>query len=98
AAAAGTAGGTAVAPDPCTGASDARLVIAPQRNLVLTTREVNNMIRAIFGDAEANALINAQLFPFTKDVDLHFPPADGDELDLNNLASALSRQANHFGQ
>lgn len=95
----GAGGGTVVPPDPCTGPSDARLVLAPQRQVPLTSHEMNYMIRALFGDAEANAVISAQILQLTPDASLNFPPSDGDELSINDVVlMEFASQAKHVGQ
>src|SRR4051812_19155609 len=56
------AGSSATPPDPCLGAADPRLVIAPQRMLLLTSRETINMIRALVGEEEATAILRSGMF------------------------------------
>ncbi len=72
----GGAGGTVVVPpDPCIGATDARLVLASQRKLLLTSREIINMVIALVGSTEALMLLDSGIFQVTADVDRWFPPA-----------------------
>jgi uncharacterized protein DUF1592/uncharacterized protein DUF1588 len=88
------AGGTVAIATPCAGPSDARLVIAGQRILLLTKSEIVNTVRYLIDDTEARALVDSGMFAITPFVEQHFPPADGQEtninpasiLPLNNLA------------
>jgi hypothetical protein len=72
----GGAGGSSAPPfTACAGASDPRLVIAPQRSVLLTSNELVNMVRALVGDEEANAIVAGKVFPVTSPQDWFFPPA-----------------------
>jgi hypothetical protein len=83
---------------PCTGPAEPRLVVAPQRVMLLTKPEVINTVRYLINDTEADALVSSGMFAITSFVDQHFPPADGEEtninatsiLPLNNLADHVS--------
>lgn len=83
--AAGVAGGGNTAgsrppPEPCLGESDPRVVVAPQRTVLLTSTELINMIRALVGDTEARAIIDNQIFVVTSDLTRRFPPARTEQI------------------
>lgn len=59
-------------------ASDPRLVLAPQRTLLLTSLQLINMIGALIDDKEARAIVDAGIFPVITDRDLWFPPVQGE--------------------
>jgi len=74
------------------------MVIAPQRELLLTSREMVNMIRALVGDAEADAIAGTVAFGITPDDLMRFPPADGEDRNLNpTLMLRVGRIAKHVG-
>jgi hypothetical protein len=70
------AGGGGVIAAPCTGASDARLVVAEQRILRLTSNELLNTVRYLFGAREATSLLAAGLIA-------------GDAIETNRLYPPL---------
>src|SRR5262245_23368664 len=81
----------------CTGASDDRLVLADQRILRLTDREMVNTVRYLFGDTEATALVNAAIIA-DSDVSRPFPPLEGNT-DIDTIVLArLEQVAQHVGQ
>lgn len=81
---------------PCMGASDPRLVVAPQRILRLTMNEIVNTVRYLIDSTEATTIASSGLFGQLNDESQrYFPPlTGGDEanvtptnwLTLNNLA------------
>jgi hypothetical protein len=81
----------------CTGASDDRLVLADQRILRLTDREMVNTIRYLFGDTEAAALVRDQVIGDSGDVARRFPPLEGNT-DIDSVIFAgLEQVAQHVG-
>jgi cytochrome c553 len=72
-------GGVAPPAEPCTGAADPRLVVAPQRFLRLTAAEYVNSIRVIINDVEGDAIMQQaalrdRLLPAVR----KFPPLVGE--------------------
>jgi hypothetical protein len=76
----GGAGGTGTPATPCAGPSDPRMVVAQQRVLLLTSREIINTIRYLIDDTIATNLVTSQMFTVTSDIARTFPPADGEML------------------
>ena len=60
---------------PCAGASDPRLVLAPQRTVLLTSGELLTMIRTLTDATEADAIVDSATFDVTTDFRRRFPPA-----------------------
>jgi hypothetical protein len=97
----GGAGGTGNPDTPCAGPSDPRMVVAPQRVLLLTSREIINTIRYLIDDTLATNLVSSGMFTVTSDVDRPFPPADGEQLKsipdrtslqpIDNIAQAVAQ-------
>jgi hypothetical protein len=91
-------GGAAGIPLPCMGLSDSRLVVADQRILRLTSNEIVNTVSDLFGAAEAQALVDSQMFALTSRVNRHFPPADGEDQTVNDTnVIQLNNMAQHVG-
>jgi len=94
----GTSTGTGGMDVPCTGASDPRMLVAPQRIVLLTPIEIANTIRYLIDDTEANNVLNSGAYGIPADTDLHFPPSDGTDRTVgdtniqywNNMASDVS--------
>jgi len=88
----GTGTGTGGAPaTACTGNSDPRLVVAPQRILRLTMNETLNTVRYLIDATEATALVTKGLIGTdgddNRDVDRHFPPLQ----ETNIIGSGWSK-------
>jgi len=69
----GGAAGGGPSPEPCDD-SDPRLVIAPQRTLLLTSTQLVNSIEALTNDGEARAIVDEGVFQVTTDFQRRFPP------------------------
>ncbi len=97
----GGAGGTGTPDTPCTGAADPRMVVAEQRIMLLTSRQIINTIRYLIDDTVATNLVSSGMFQVTSDVDRAFPPADSETLKsipdrtslipLDNIAQAVAQ-------
>jgi hypothetical protein len=98
---AGGAGGSLVPAVPCAGDADPRLVLAPQRTVLLTSGELLNMIRALTDDREANAIVDNGIFAVTSDFQRRFPPALSEPFrrinDSTDMA-AFNHLAKHVAQ
>jgi hypothetical protein len=96
--ASGTAGaGAGGTPAACAGASDARLVVADQRILRLTSNELLNTVRYLFGATEATALVNEGIIGVRDDsteLDRRFPPLQQRMID-DDTFPPLDRVAEH---
>src|SRR4051812_47717946 len=89
----GAAGGDigGVPPIACSGASNPSLVIAPQRMVLLTMRELVNSIRGMFGETIAAAIASSSTLPNLYDEQRKFPPAAGEQSVVDDsLQSALN--------
>jgi len=71
----GVGGGAVVPTVPCAGPTDLRMVVGEQRRWLLTSTQLLNMIRTLTDDAEADAVVNEQIFHVTSDFERRFPPA-----------------------
>jgi uncharacterized protein DUF1592/uncharacterized protein DUF1588/uncharacterized protein DUF1595 len=92
------AGGTAGVAVACAGASDARLVVAGQRILLLTKAEIVNTVRYLIDATEADALLSSGMFSITSFTEMHFPPADGEQQSINPTSILpLNNLAEHVG-
>ena len=92
------AGGAGDVAAPCAGPSDERLVVAGQRIMLLTKSEIVNTVRYLIDDTEARALVDSGMFSITTFVEKHFPPADGEETNINSTSILpLSNLAEHVG-
>ncbi|HVY38272.1 MAG TPA: DUF1592 domain-containing protein [Polyangia bacterium] len=76
ASATGTAG-TGVSNAPCTGATDPRMVVAPQRIINLTNAEVLNTVRYLTDATEATMLQSSGNLGSLDEKDRRFPPLSG---------------------
>ncbi len=85
-------GGTGNSTAACAGPSDSRMVVAPQRLMLLTKSEVINTVAYLINKAEADALVQSGMFDIKPETDRHFPPADGEEQNLNtgNITSFIN--------
>ena len=91
-------GGAAGNDVPCAGAAEPRLVVAGQRIMLLTKAEIINTVRYLIDDTEAQALVSSGMFSITSFVDQHFPPADGEETNINATSILpLNNLAEHVG-
>lgn len=91
-------GGAAGMDVPCSGAADPRLAVASQRIMLLTKAEVINTVRYLVDDTEATALVNSGAFQITSFTEQHFPPADGEETNINATSILpLANLAEHVG-
>jgi len=75
-------------PTPPCAASDPRLVVAPQRVVLLTSTQLINMIRLVSDDA-AQLVLDSRLFPVLTDVAVRFPPAAAETFKTIPDASSL---------
>ena len=91
-------GGAAGNDVPCAGAAEPRLVVANQRIMLLTKPQIINMVRYLINDTEAQALVSSGMFSIKSFADMYFPPADGEETNLNpsNIVP-LNNLAHHVG-
>jgi hypothetical protein len=94
-------GGTGQPATPCAGPADPRMVVAEQRILLLTSREIINTIAYLIDGTLATNLATSGMFTVTADVDRTFPPADGEQLKnipdrtsllpFDNIAQAVAQ-------
>src|SRR4051812_26024617 len=82
----GTAGttGTNTPDPPCTGATDPRLVPAPQRILRLPTAQMLTTVRSLPDSTEATMLQGASILPNTLDQKRKFPPLTGESSSIDS--------------
>jgi Protein of unknown function (DUF1588)/Protein of unknown function (DUF1592) len=90
-------GGAAGMDVPCSGASDPRLVPAPQRIERLTMNEVVNTVSYLIDATEANTIKTSGSFGALNDeTQRYFPPLDGEDSTINAANwSTLDGIANH---
>lgn len=88
----GGAGAVPVDTSPCKGAADSRLVVAPQRIMLLTKPEIYNTVAYLIDKTEADAIVESGMFSFKPESERHFPPSDGEEQNLNtgNISSFVN--------
>jgi hypothetical protein len=90
-------GGTAGVASACAGTSDPSLVLAGQRILRLTMNETLNTVRALFGDAEAAALVSDGVIGGAGDnldANRKFPPLEVNTIDGSSFP-VLDQIAGH---
>lgn len=85
-------GGMSAQTGPCQGRSDDRLVVANQRIMLLTKPEIYNTVAYLIDKTEADAIVASGMFSFKPESERHFPPADGEEQNLNtgNISSFVN--------
>lgn len=88
----GSGGSSAQMATPCAGASDPRMVVADQRIMLVTKPQLVNTIAYLIDQTEADAIVSSGMFNITADSDRHFPPADGEDQNLNtgNISSLFN--------
>jgi hypothetical protein len=87
----GTTGGACSASDP-------KMVLAPQRVMLLTKAQVINTVRYLIDAKEADDLVASKMFAITAESQKHFPPADGEEQNINETSILpLSNLSEHVG-
>ncbi len=92
-------GGAAGIDVPCAGPSDPRMVVAPQRIMLLTKPEIINTVTYLIDKTEADALVSSGMVELIPEPNRHFPPADGEEQSINDTSILpLNTLAGHVSE
>ena len=82
----GGAGGAGGAEAACTGPADPRLVVAPQRILLLTLPQVVSTVEYLLGGGAAERVRSSQELEISPDSRRRFPPSGGDDAAISEAA------------
>ena len=82
----GGPGGGGVAEAACSGAADPRLIVAPQRILLLTVPQVVGTVGYLFGDAAAAQVRSSPALDLAADTLTRFPPSGGEDATISEGA------------